>query len=131
MKWTEAYATGVPHLDTQHKLLFQMTSDFLLALDEGRGQGVYGPFLESLDLYAKMHFSTEEECMLRYNCPAARGNAAAHQRFLGIIGELRRHFGERGYRREDAQDAVALLEEWLVRHIGGIDTQLRPLAAGD
>lgn len=131
IEWSERFATGVPHLDQQHRMLFQMVGDFAAAMEVGRGEGVYREFLASLQLYARMHFGAEEECMLRFHCPAARANAAAHLQFRGLVEELRGEEGRLGFRRADALRAVAALEEWLVEHIGRIDTQLRPLVVDE
>ncbi len=128
MPWSERFATGIPHLDTQHRLLFQMVDDFRLALDEGNGQVVYGEFLRSLELYSRMHFGVEEECMYRFQCPAARVNLEGHQAFKELLDELTADHGSGGFRPEAAQRAALHLDRWLVEHIGRIDTQLRPLA---
>jgi hemerythrin len=124
MRWTETYATGVARIDEQHKMLFRMSEDFREALTEGRGERVYANLLESLDLYARSHFTLEERCMAACRCPAGDRNSHAHGQFIGML----RDFGDRhagvGYRAGDAQELVDFLDQWLSSHIAGIDTQL-------
>ena len=33
MKWSDQYATGIDHIDDQHKMIFKMAEDFRAALD--------------------------------------------------------------------------------------------------
>ena len=78
MKWSDSYATGIPRIDEQHKMIFQFAGDFRDALEEGRGEGVYGTLLKSLGLYIRTHFGFEEQCMERFRCPVAALNKEAH-----------------------------------------------------
>lgn len=127
MPWSPRYATGIPHLDAQHQVLFRMVDDFRLALDDGDGHMVYGEFLRMLELYSRTHFGAEEECMYRFQCPAARENLDGHVNFKVMLDEFQASFDASGFLPETAQDAAGRLEHWLVAHIGRIDTQLRPL----
>lgn len=130
MEWTTEYATGIEHLDNQHKMLFRMESDFSHALDEGGGEGVYSEFLRSLELYSRIHFGAEEECMHRFQCPAASANLEGHRAFRDLLEESQALLTANGYRREDALATAERIRQWLVGHIGRIDTQLKPIVAG-
>ena len=126
MKWSAEYSTGVQRLDRQHKMLFKMSEDFRAALDEGRGEQVYGVLLKSLAAYARGHFGFEEECMHRYRCPAAEKNRLAHAQFIEIVAEFQQRYAVRRFERSDAQRLVEFLDQWLVDHICCIDAQLKP-----
>jgi hemerythrin len=130
MRWSERFATGIPELDNQHKLLFRMAGDYRQALDEQRGERMYALWLESLDEYAKAHFGIEEACMHRYSCPVAATNSAAHRRFTEMLGTFRARHAERGFEPADARQLVEFVEHWLSSHIGGIDVQLKPCVEG-
>ncbi|HZI89611.1 MAG TPA: hemerythrin family protein [Candidatus Polarisedimenticolia bacterium] len=125
MEWTEKYATGIPQLDDQHRTLFRMTSDFRLALDEGKGDRVYGNLLQSLDLYARSHFRFEEGCMVKYACPALDSNRAAHRNFVDALSRYQKKFSTSGFTPTDGRDLVDHLDTWLDTHIGNLDTQLQ------
>lgn len=127
MEWNERFATGVEHLDHQHRMLFQMESDLSQALAKGGGAGVYAEFLRSLDMYSRMHFAAEEECMFRFQCPAASANLDGHRAFRTLLDDSEQKFKARGYRHDDATATAEAIRFWLVSHIGRIDTQLRPL----
>jgi hemerythrin len=126
LKWSVEYATGVERIDTQHKRLFQMSEDFRAALDEGRGERVYGLLLDSLTRYARAHFGIEEECMEQCRCPAAKENRLAHGEFVDVLAGFHKCYAQRGFDRADAQRLVDFVDQWLAGHIGRIDVQLRP-----
>ena len=126
MKWSEALSTGVALLDEQHKTLFRMSDDYREALAAGKGARVYKVMLDSLYVYARSHFGSEEQCMHRSHCPAAAANADAHGRFLAVLAEYRQRYAVSGYREDEAARLVDFIDGWLAGHIGGIDVQLKP-----
>ena len=126
MKWSARYATGVDQLDKQHQLLFQMSEDFRQVLNVERGERVYEVMLTSLYHYARGHFALENECMLRYRCPVADVNSAAHAEFVHTLAGFRQRHHENGFDRADAERLVDFVDQWLASHVGGIDTQLKP-----
>lgn len=130
MKWSEAYSTGITMLDSQHKTLFRMSDDYREALDAGRGERVYKVMLDSLDAYARGHFGSEEQCMYRYQCPAAAANADAHKRFLDVLADYKQQYAASGFRHDEAARLVDFIDAWLAGHIGGIDVQLKACVAG-
>lgn len=131
MEWSDEFATGVKFIDDQHKMLFRMVADYRLSLDEGGGERVYDLLLGSLDAYARAHFGAEEACMVKYACPAAEANAAAHARFVAMLDRFRQRFLDVGFERGEAQRLVDTLERWLVDHICKLDVRLRPYAEAD
>lgn len=125
MKWSEAFATGIPRIDEQHQMLFRMSEDYRIALDEGTGERVYSLFLRALKLYATSHFSYEEGCMDRCRCPAAQSNKEAHAGFIAFVKRFDERYDAEGFLPADAQSLTEALDRWLADHIGRIDIQLR------
>lgn len=125
MKWSGQYATGIEHIDDQHKMIFKMAEDFRAALDESAGERVYGGMLESLDLYVRTHFGFEERCMDKYSCPVAEGNKKAHDRFVEVLSGFQQRYTVSGFDRADARDLVDTVDRWLADHICRIDVRLR------
>ncbi len=128
MKWNEAYATGIPQIDEQHKRLFTMSDDYRISLDEGKGEKTYGMLLEFLERYARAHFGFEERCMEQYHCPAAEKNKEAHAKFTETLGEFRERYAEKKYQAADARELVDTLDHWLSGHIMRIDVALKEAA---
>jgi hemerythrin len=130
MKWTDAYRTGIPQLDEQHRMLFQMSEDFQVALEAGEGEPVYDEFLTSLTLHVLAHFGLEEACMFRHSCPVWQLNQSSHQMFTASLRKLRERYDRDGFSAEEAAAAMRMVDSWLHGHIGKIDVQLRPLVEG-
>jgi hemerythrin len=126
VKWSERFSTGIPELDGQHRMLFQMSEHYRQTLDAGEGAGVYHIMLESLEDYARGHFGMEEQCMHRHQCPAAGLNKAAHGQFLIALTHFRERFATGGFEKTDARKLVDFIDSWLTNHIGRIDRRLKP-----
>jgi hemerythrin-like metal-binding protein len=102
-----------------------MTEDFRAALDEGRGERVYGSLLQSLDVYVRTHFGFEERCMEQYHCPVAKRNREAHVRFVDVLSGYQARYAATGFERADARHLMDTLDRWLAHHIGHIDVHLK------
>jgi hemerythrin len=129
MKWSTEYATGIERIDKQHRGLFEMSDDVRAALDEGRGERVYGLLLETFDAYSRLHFDFEDRCMARCQCPADRQNSEAHASFLEALARFQQQYDVKGYDRADAHRFVEFFDRWLTDHVGRIAVQLKPYAA--
>jgi len=125
MKWSDKYATGIEHIDDQHRMIFKMAEDFRAALDEGAGERVYGEMLQSLDLYVRTHFGLEERCMEKYRCPVAEGNKRAHVKFVEVLSGFQQRYTASGFNRDDAHNLVDSVDDWLADHICRIDVRLK------
>lgn len=125
MKWKEDYATGVERVDEDHKMIFQMSTDFRAALDEGLGGEVYSVLLDNLSLYCRGHFGYEERCMNEFRCPVAHKNKEAHAGFLEVLSGFQQRYKASGYDRANARKLVDAVDQWLTDHICNIDIHLR------
>lgn len=125
MRWSEDYATGILHVDEQHRMLFSSVGDFREALGEGAGSRTYGVFLSFLEQYTRGHFSYEEGCMEKYRCPVAQQNKDEHAALERTLGEFRGRFSARGYDADDAVSLLDTLDGWLASHICRVDIHLR------
>jgi hemerythrin len=125
VKWSENYATGIPHVDEQHRMLFSSVADFREALGVGAGARTYGVFLGFLEQYARGHFSYEEGCMERYSCPVAQQNKDEHVALTRTLGEFQQRFAAQGYDADEAMSLLDTLDHWLESHICRVDIHLK------
>jgi hemerythrin-like metal-binding protein len=125
MQWNESYATGFPHLDEQHKTLFNAVAALSAVIDADDAASEYLRLLGFLDRYCRDHFADEEGCMLRYRCPSAHKNRQQHQGLLQMLAEHRRFHAAHGYDPHDAQTLVTAMQHWLHSHLGTVDRELR------
>jgi hemerythrin len=126
LAWDETLATGDETVDRQHQELIRQINALVEAMAQGRGRTVIGRILDYLDRYVGEHFSWEETCMHRHRCPAAEVNRQAHSRFVQNFKALRDRFDREGPSTDLVLQVRRDLGDWLIRHIRGIDTGLRP-----
>ena len=91
---------------------------------DGHGRSEIIPILDFLESYVVEHFSYEEACMEKYQCPIAGKNKKAHEYFVNNFMSLKSRFNQEGPSSELALVMQRELSEWLVKHIKGIDTEL-------
>lgn len=113
--WTEELKTGISQVDEHHKWLVDTTNrlhDELSKTEPDRA--VVGEILFGLVDYTYNHFIMEEELFERLGYPGSAAHQAQHNAFTDKLnGLLDRH--ERG--ESVTLEAMALLREWLTRHI--------------
>ena len=126
--WEEKYATGVAELDKQHKNLFKYTNDLEEYLQNNFGsKETTDQMMHFLDQCIKVHFSHEETCMFKHECPVASKNKDAHQKFIKKFRATEEKIKTEESSSDDSlRELHHFLETWLVEHICKIDTQLKP-----
>ena len=121
-------ATGVPSVDTQHQELFRRVGQLHEAMRQGRGREEVGKLLEFLGTYIAEHFNDEEQWMDRLKCAAAAENRRAHRELLAKFQEFRSAFQKSELGATALMQLYEVLNDWLVRHVQGIDMRLRTAA---
>jgi hemerythrin len=98
--------------DTQHQMLFRL-------IDEIRQEPFQTRVLVDLQIYAEQHFALEEAYMKALEYPSMFNHISAHDRFRKELKQLT----ERPEQMNMAvrQSLSLFLEEWLKRHIFGVD----------
>ena len=127
--WTDdKYATGVEEIDKQHKRLFKLINELEEAVEEPKSESntfKIKRIIVFLGSYTKSHFGYEEDCMFRNKCPLYKKNEDAHKKFIGFYKDIRKESEEKGISKELAKKLYDTSGNWLVNHIGKIDTHLR------
>ncbi|QQR75450.1 MAG: hemerythrin family protein [Holophagales bacterium] len=126
--WDASFATGVRAIDVQHKLLIEIINDLGDAIAHGKGSAEISRVLGFLKYYSSWHFEREEECMERHRCAAAEVNKKAHCQFVMTFIALEEEFRASGGSPELALRMHRELTSWMVRHIRGVDLELREVA---
>jgi hemerythrin len=126
IQWDQSMATGVDSVDAQHKQLIAWLNDLLAAVSQGRAGSEIQGLLDQLGTYSATHFGHEEECMVRYKCPAAEQNLLAHKDFVVTLAALREDFERNGATARLVVRVEVEMLRWLTTHIKRTDTQLLP-----
>jgi hemerythrin len=130
LDWNEEFETGHALVDTQHRMLISYINRLEeMSENSSPSKGdieLFSRFVEFLEDYVEMHFGEEEECMLRFRCPAHQENKTAHTEFLDFFRRFKLQFGIDGYSPKAVKDLFEACVAWIQRHILGIDVQLKP-----
>lgn len=125
--WRDEMTTGVVDLDAQHKYLIDIFNDLGYSIQrKNYNADDIDKVLKVMKYYAEWHFGKEEECMLRYRCPAAEKNNKAHAVFIEKLHGYQKEFDQSGGSIELATRIHEELTTWIVNHIMVVDTQLYP-----
>lgn len=124
--WDDSMSTGLPEIDSQHKMIIEKFNELSTAIEERRGRSAAGPILDFLQFYAVWHFGREEKCMEQYQCPAAAANKRGHAEFLEKFGQLYEQYQEVGIDSQLVQTTYGELADWINHHIRQVDAQLYP-----
>ena len=81
--------------------------------------------VDNLERYTREHFSWEEHCMEKHQCPVAEVNKTAHARFVQRVGEMRQRLEQEGPSTELVLQIKSDLGDWFIKHIRRIDSNLR------
>ena len=126
LEWNSDYETGVPELDTQHKVLFDNINRIGKLLDKpeiDRAEAAY--LLKFLEQYATQHFSGEETCMARFHCPAHGRNKKEHEMFLEILKIAKSEFESVTMPRKVLERLHESMVWWINDHILKVDIKLK------
>lgn len=122
-EWTQNLAVGIELIDEQHKMLFQRANDVSQSIDSGQGLTQIIKTLDFLIDYTHFHFSTEENHMQANNYPGLEAHQASHRELITTLNDLERDFKEEGATNQLAEALNSFLNNWLVKHIRGIDVR--------
>jgi hemerythrin-like metal-binding protein len=116
--------TGVDGMDKQHRRLFDLINDLNEAIVEGKGRDVMASVFDALIDYTAKHFADEEKILEETAYPDLPAQRASHQAFVAKVLEAREAF--RTGTGMVASDVINFLNDWLVKHIGGMDKKYGP-----
>lgn len=127
LKWTDACATGVPKLDAQHRVLFDILNELEASLAAGPDAAArdFPDVVGKLRSYARAHFVAEELCMIANRCEAREANAGAHQDFLDTVSQTEQRLAAEGSSVELASHVHDYVAGWIMSHMMGVDTKLK------
>ena len=126
LEWKPDYETGVPELDTQHKVLFDNINRLGKLLDKEEIERAEADYLlDFLKQYVAQHFQFEETCMARYQCPAHPKNKEQHAQLQNALAHFNQDYATFGPLKELLQRLHATMVWWINSHILKVDSQLK------
>ena len=124
IEWDESLSVGINLIDEQHKMLIERTNAISEAMEMKRGLEKILQTLEFMIEYTKFHFSAEEKIMKDNDYPKFTDHHKLHEEFKARLNLMVQDFEEEGATSGLSQEITTYLNNWLVTHIKGIDTEL-------
>ena len=81
LQWNDSLSVNVKEIDNQHAKLIELANNLHESLKAGQGNSIVRPLLFSLVEYVKIHFDTEEKCMIKYKYPGFEQHKQEHKTF--------------------------------------------------
>ena len=128
IEWTDRYSTGFEEVDNQHKEIIKQLNKLHEAITSGQGKAVITDIINFAGQYATKHFAFEESCMDKYQCPVAKQNKDAHDKFVRRFGEIQKKLSSSEVDTTTVLEVYRELRDWIHSHILKIDTNLRACA---
>jgi hemerythrin len=126
LEWKPDYETGVPAIDTQHKVLFDNINRLGRLLDKEEIEVVEADYLlDFLRQYVVQHFRHEETCMARFRCPSHSKNKEQHDQLTNALTHFSQEYEIHGPLRDMLQRLHTTMVWWISSHILKVDVQLK------
>ena len=119
--WQEELATGIEHIDEQHKGIFASFAEFTTACNDGCANVELLNLMGFLEEYTRDHFRDEEKAMRDAEYPDLSVQQENHRSFLSEIAKLKRKICQNVPDMPEILEIKRLLIRWLVQHIKHLD----------
>lgn len=126
--WSDRYRIGVPAIDADHQLLFELVGTFLDFPDPVPAE-IVNLLLGALVDYAVVHFEREEEYQERIGYPGLAVHREQHAAFVRQVSALRMAHAV-APRQVDVPALRRLLHDWLIDHVMQSDVKIAQFENG-
>jgi len=111
--WSDAYATGLKAIDSQHMIIVNLLNGLYTVLqdEELRKKTTIKDFLEIIDDYILTHFETKKNIMQKYNYPKIKEHMIQYENFVKLFNEYKKVLPVTINER-DFSNLFELLKEW-------------------
>ncbi len=125
LDFTEDCMTGIPHIDEEHRMLFQLVNDVNLDLKDGFDvKEILKSLLPQLVAYADFHFKDEEAYMDSIDDPELPIQIQEHNAFREKVSSISFENLSDEEARTAMQDLMQYISRWLYHHILGSDIMI-------
>lgn len=114
--WSDDLSVGFKAIDDQHKTLVNIINKFETSMLEGAGRGVVLDVLKFLEVYTKIHFTTEEKYMQEYKYPYIEQHKSQHKEFIDYIQRVKSVFSQNITHNDMIKFHNKILD-WYIEHI--------------
>lgn len=112
--WQEEFSVGLPEIDEQHKVLFDIINRLWGATIAKAPQDEMLDIVRELEKYTLSHFTAEEAFMRVSRFPGFEEHRKAHKTFIDRLSRERLNVVSGGHL---SLDLLRFLKDWLINHI--------------
>lgn len=116
--WDKSYELGIPELDIQHRMLFNIVKILIDSVNQKREDEVIEKVLEELLRYTKYHTKTEEKYF--ENTLEYEEHREEHNRFREDVARFKDIY-ESKTDKEFVEMMLLYLQAWIENHVTGMD----------
>ena len=124
LAWSEDFELGYEEVDSQHRRLFELVRNLVIACTEGYDTKVLNETLDFLVEYTVQHFYDEEAVQIKYNYPEYKQHKQLHEDFKVVVGEKVQEFKTNGSSEELSNTVNKIVVRWLINHIQREDKKI-------
>ncbi len=119
IEWNDEYSLRIRQIDIQHRELFTLAGEILIATEKKSPVSVIQKLLDMFLKAANSHFRTEETLLNNNKYPGIEDHKEIHK---GLIRELKSFISRlRTEKRSVLPELLDFLREWLIRHTLTVD----------
>jgi len=116
--WDQAYETGQPLMDAEHRLLVLLFRRLDVGIKTHESDATLKHMILEVRKYVDFHFVSEENLMRETDYPGIEAHMAFHTE---LLLELNARAARLTTHREYPDDLLEFLSRWLVEHIANQD----------
>ena len=120
-EWDDSLSVGIEEVDNRHKELITKLDDLAECILKKKGKDKIGTILRFMDDYAKIHFSTEEDYMVKHDYPGLDLHIKQHEKFRDTTKRLIKELESEKDMESFASSVQRFLIDWLILHIKTTD----------
>ncbi len=117
LQWNKCFSVGVRLIDQQHKNLFSIINDLIIAKENEQQQDVIENILTELIAYTEYHFSSEEKLFKIH--PDYKKHCLIHRNFVAKI--MAQTNSCKNNKEDISEETLNFLVDWLKNHVLGTD----------
>lgn len=121
--WSKELELKIEIIDNQHKDIFEVINNLIIAFDENNEQEKAYEALGFIEDYVKKHFQTEEFYLKKYEYNEMESHIKMHEAFSAQLNEFKISCKRAGITKKAAIQMSEFLLNWWYNHILKVDSK--------
>jgi hemerythrin len=123
--WSEDLTVGVTAVDADHRKLFSLANYLYDSMIKGKAKPVIDDFLNSLLIYTKQHFESEEKLFEETAYPDRLDHKKEHEYLVSQLNDFSEKY-KSGMSATQLLEMIGFINKWMIEHIRKSDIKYGP-----